>query len=294
LLFRQKEQNSPSATVPSDGKSVAEPEKTLSLVLPYARKGAAWRTRVTGQVQSEGKWLDNCIFVVRYDVVEVNPQDGAHVVITFEDCISKLSDPSYAGSMKMKDRRFDCRVTPDGRVQSLDVHDGKSFDADNLRYYVWACDAAYLSSLFSPKTLVPGDEWSDRSETILPAYQDSVLITDYKSRFTGYARREGEEVGVIHTVSKFHYKGNVPLKKSKTPNQIVEVTLLGAEILVEGDYFINLQSGLPIARQDSGAETMLKANITTYAKGRQVPVQEEVVKDTPTPFRHSSDIEYLQ
>ncbi len=294
FLLRQKERKGPTVDVPSAESAAVQGTKPLTLGLSHIKQGSAWRTRVAGQVQSNGKWIDNCTFAIRYDVVEANPRNGARVAVTFEDCTSKLSDTPFAGALNMMRRQFDCHVDPSGRVRSLGVNNGRPFGADDLRYYVWACDMACLGSLFSPKALVPGDEWSDRNQTSLPGYPDSVFITDSKNRFAGYAIRDGIDVAVIHTVRKFHLEGNIPLQTRKTASQVAVTTLVYADLVVEGDQYLNLQSRLPIAREDSGAETKLKARITSYVKGRQVPVQEVVVKDTPTAFRHVSEIEYLQ
>jgi hypothetical protein len=266
----------------------------LKLNSPYLQQGLSWRTRTIDQIKGDEGWIDSYYMVTRSEIIEVDEQNGSHVLLTIDECGTPEGYPHHSTATQMVGRQFDYRISSDGKVHSIAIYDGKSLEYMEIIFFFMAVGGSDMSGLFQKNSVVPGDQWPDQYEGKVPGYPNSYIKSESSCQFIGYEMRDGVEVGIIRAHSKISIGGDIPIEKTVEPKATHYLTLEHIDIESNGEYIVDMQSGRIVSGEGTAIQSGLKGTVTSMIQGRRVPVRETIEGRPPGESRSFITLEYLQ
>jgi len=279
-----------SSLSPSESSSKTD---ALELVSPYTQEGLSWRTNATIQLKDR-KWIDFYETVIRSNVISVDEDNGARVLITIEN-VKVSGDYSHNEvRLGMIGRQFEYWVSPEGKSHSLSIADVKPLEYAEIEFYGEAMEISDVSGLFQKNVLTQGDQWTVQFEDKVPGYPSSYIKEVEKYQFVNYEIEGGIQYAIVRSDVTGSVGGNIPIQRHIEPKAIHYGYLDQLTFNTKWEYRIDVKSGRVVSGSAIGQSSDIKGTVTSVIQGRRVPVKQTVEQELGDLNRTLFTVEYLQ
>lgn len=279
---------------------IAQSEKTepLELVSPYKQEGMSWRTRVNEQMQRGNSWIDMSTLVIRSDIIRVDEENGASVLLTLEDDKISIENPDAEDwanetAAKMIGRQFEYSVSPEGKAHSSRTADGKPLEHLEILLFSLVRMYSDFTGLYIKKPLTPGDQWAEQYEDKIPGYPNSYVKGEATYQFVNYEVRNGVEYAIIQAESTTSLGGGILIQRTVEPKATRDFQLDQITFVQKGEYSIDVKSGRVVSGTCTYKFGTMKSTLTSYIAGRKVPFTEKIEKESGGTMRAFLTMEYM-
>jgi len=249
----------------------------LTLSSPYLQKGLSLRTTIDkNKLDSKtGDYEDYVEIVTRTDILDIDAQGEARVILTIEDIKLQFDDPGPGESLlqavaNMRGLQFTYFVSPDGRIHSVDTRDGKPLIENEIRAFYFTFVDSNVRFLFAGKALTPGDTWTHRLNQKIPGLPESFISLKDRMRFKKYENIDGRWTAVLERQYTGSIGGGIPMDKTRRKNATQVLVMDELTLGGNAEYVVDLESGRPVKGTSTDFERDLKGRIEFHAPNRPV------------------------
>lgn len=281
----------------SAAEHIVKLEKTepLELNSPYMQQGLSWRIRSDSEKKEGDNWIDQSQTVTRTEVLQADAENGSRVLLTIEEVKMPAESDTYwkESAARMAGRQFEYQVSPDGKMHSISIHDGKPLEGLEIAFFGNALGGSNLSHLFVRSSAVPGDQWIVQLDEKFPGYPNSFIKSQDAVQFVGYENRDGVEVAVLQDQYKASIGGGLPMGETVFAQGKKRIELEQLDFEGSTEYIIDTDTGRVVSAEENYRGTGLKGTVTLVLAGQDNPIEETYEQKGGDVTRSRMTVEYL-